>query len=101
MTRVRSFGFFSACLLLGAAPLGLAPERPVTDTYYGTTVVDPYRYMEHAEDPAFVAWRTGQLAATKARLASLPELARLDAYAKAHPPIHRPSSIALERDALF
>jgi prolyl oligopeptidase len=101
MTRVRSFGCFFAFLLLAAAPLGLAPERPVTDTYDGTTVVDPYRYMEHADDPAFVAWRTTQLAATKTRLATLPDLARFDAYAKAHPAIHRPSSIALERDALF
>ena len=69
MTRVRSFGFFLACLLLGAAPIGLAPEQPVADTYYGTTVDDPYRYMEHADDPAFVAWRTAQLAETTSRLA--------------------------------
>ncbi|MBD5633204.1 MAG: hypothetical protein IAI49_01895, partial [Candidatus Eremiobacteraeota bacterium] len=101
MTRVRSFAYFLACLMLGAVPVGLAPERPVTDTYDGTTVVDPYRYMERADDPTFVAWRTAQLAATRARLATLPHLARLDEYAKTHPTPHRPSSIALERDALF
>ncbi len=28
----------------------VAPVRPVTDTYFGTTVVDPYRWMETSTD---------------------------------------------------
>ena len=28
----------------------VAPVKPVTDTYFGTTVVDPYRWMETSTD---------------------------------------------------
>jgi hypothetical protein len=29
----------------------VAPVKPVTDDYYGTKIVDPYRYMENLKDP--------------------------------------------------
>ncbi len=32
-------------------PPPLAPVRPVTDDYFGTKMVDPYRYMENLKDP--------------------------------------------------
>src|SRR5206468_3642158 len=32
------------CLATAAPPV--APVKPVTDTYFGTTLTDPYRYME-------------------------------------------------------
>ena len=54
-------------LLLGASGDELAPQRPVSDTYFATQVTDPYRYME-SNDPAYVAWKTAGLAATKAML---------------------------------
>ena len=38
----------------------VAPVRAVTDDYYGTKVVDPYRYMENLEDPSVQAWFRGQ-----------------------------------------
>jgi prolyl oligopeptidase len=33
---------------------------PVTDTYYGTVVADPYRWLENGKDPAVKAWAAAQ-----------------------------------------
>jgi prolyl oligopeptidase len=49
-----------------------APVRPVTDTYYGTKVVDPYRYMENLADPEVQSWIKTQNDYTRAVLANLP-----------------------------
>jgi prolyl oligopeptidase len=53
-----------------AAPV--APPRPVTDEYFGTKVVDPYRYMENLKDPAVEAWFKAQNEHTRAALARIP-----------------------------
>jgi len=37
-----------------------APVRPVTDTYHGTSVVDPYRYFEDFKNPEVQAWVRAQ-----------------------------------------
>jgi len=50
----------------------VAPVRPVTTDYYGTKVVDPYRYMENLKDPQVDAWFKGQNAYTRAVLAKIP-----------------------------
>jgi prolyl oligopeptidase len=50
----------------------VAPVRPVTDDYYGTKVVDPYRYMENLQDPEVQAWMKEQNAYTRAALAGIP-----------------------------
>ncbi len=71
---------------LGLAQAPVAPVRPVTDTYFGQTVVDPYRWMEDGKsDGEFQAWLRGQNDSTRAVLAALPgrnvlraEIARLD-----------------------
>jgi prolyl oligopeptidase len=57
-----------------AAPnaLPLAPVRPVTDEYFGTKVVDPYRYMENLKDPQVEAWFKAQNEYTRAILAHIP-----------------------------
>ncbi len=34
----------------------VAPVKMVTETYFGVTVPDPYRYMENLEDPQVEAW---------------------------------------------
>jgi len=34
----------------------VAPVRPVTDDYYGTKIVDNYRYMENLKDPEVQEW---------------------------------------------
>jgi prolyl oligopeptidase len=66
----RYFAATLAVALLGASAGddAQAPQRPVTDTYFGTALVDPYRYMESA-DPAYAAWTSVQLGATKTMLA--------------------------------
>src|ERR1035438_2372794 len=44
----------------GSQPV--APLRPVTDTYFGTPVVDNYRYMEKLDDPEVQNWMKAQAA---------------------------------------
>lgn len=58
-----------ALAILAAAPAGAAlagthppatPERPVTDTYFGTRVVDDYRWLEDLKNPETTAWLKAQ-----------------------------------------
>jgi prolyl oligopeptidase len=50
----------------------VAPVRPVTDDYYGTKVVDKYRYMENMKDPDVQSWFKEQDDYTRATLAGIP-----------------------------
>jgi prolyl oligopeptidase len=50
----------------------VAPVRPVTDNYYGTTIVDNYRYMENLKDPEVQEWFKNQDAYSRATLSSIP-----------------------------
>ena len=72
-----------ACALAGAAafvpvagsaqalaPPPPAPLRPVTDDYFGTKIVDPYRWMESLDAPT-IAWMKAQGAYTRAVLDSI------------------------------
>ena len=53
-------------------PPPAAAVRPVTDDYFGTKVVDNYRYMENLNDPDVQAWFKNQDAYTRATLAAIP-----------------------------
>ena len=79
-------------LLLAAAPFSpshaqssppATPQREVADTYFGTVLTDPYRWMEApvAKNPEFMAWLKQQNGHTRRVLDRLPErpalLARL------------------------
>ena len=55
----------------------IAAVRPVTDDYFGTKVVDPYRYMENLKDPEVQAWFAGQNDYARAVLAGIPGRAQL------------------------
>jgi prolyl oligopeptidase len=55
---------------LGSPPV--APVRPVTDDYYGTKIVDPYRYMENLQDPEVQSWIRAENDYTRAMLARIP-----------------------------
>ncbi|RYZ33068.1 MAG: S9 family peptidase, partial [Myxococcaceae bacterium] len=64
-------------LVSGAA--GKAPakpaateKQPVESTYHGTTVADPYQWMESASDPRVQQWTDTQNAYTRATLDKLP-----------------------------
>jgi prolyl oligopeptidase len=51
----------------------IAPIQPVTDHYFGTEVVDNYRYMENFDDPAVQQWVKSQADYTIDTLSQLPE----------------------------
>ena len=79
-------------LVTGAAAMAevppVAPVEAVVDTYHGTEIADPYRYMERFEDPAVQAWVRGQADFTEKTLhrltgrdALLKRIAELDAGA--------------------
>lgn len=48
------------------------PIHPVTDTYFGVTVSDPYRWLENAQDPEVHNWAATQTAHARAYLDALP-----------------------------
>jgi len=48
-------------------------KNPVIDTYHGTPITDPYRWLEDDNAPATKDWVKAQNAVTFAQLASLPE----------------------------
>ena len=93
MLNIRS----AACLAIALAWVstsGLAQDRPppvaavrnVADTFFGTTVDDPYRYFENRADPEVVNWMKahndharGVLARIPGRDALLEKITRYDA----------------------
>jgi prolyl oligopeptidase len=58
-----------------------APKREVVDTYFGTAIADPYRWMEKpiAQNPEFLRWLEAQNAYTREVLDRLPQRAALKA----------------------
>ncbi len=53
-------------------PAPVARTEPVTDTYFGTKVVDPYRWMEKPGSPELATYLKAEDDRTRAVLASLP-----------------------------
>jgi prolyl oligopeptidase len=49
-----------------------APVRTVSDTHFGVTVEDPYRYFENMKDPDVVAWIKSQADFARATLDRIP-----------------------------
>jgi len=48
------------------------PKKPVTDVYYGTSVIDDYRWLEDGSDPAVRAWSDAQNRYARKFLDALP-----------------------------
>jgi prolyl oligopeptidase len=64
------------------APKSDAPAtaaKPVTDTYHGVAVVDPYRWLEDASSPDVKAWNDAQSAYSRKKLDALPGREKLRA----------------------
>ena len=75
-----SLGFFAPNLKSQegtALKQPVAPLRPVTDDYYGTKIVDNYRYMENLKDPEVQKWMRAQADYTRTVLDGLPGRAAL------------------------
>jgi prolyl oligopeptidase len=77
--RLRSLCLLSGVVLAASvralAALPAAPEAktlPVEDTYFGTKVTDPYRWMEDSKSPEFQAYLKAQSGRTRAILDSIP-----------------------------
>jgi prolyl oligopeptidase len=67
-------------LLVAAAPVAAAalhyPDAPrgtVTDTYFGTTVADPYRWMEDVDSTQTTAWVKAEGDLTRSYLDAIPQ----------------------------
>src|ERR1700748_3337406 len=68
-----------ACALAhAAAPTPpVAPARAASDTYFGTTVTDGYRYMEDLSAPEVLQWAHAQADFARATLDAIPGRAKL------------------------
>ncbi len=55
----------------------VAAVEPVVEDYFGTRVVDPYRWMEDRAAPRFVDWLRGQDAHARGVLSAIPGRAEL------------------------
>lgn len=53
--------------------------RPVTETFFGTSVTDNYRYMENTKDPEVVAFMKSESASARTALDAIPGRAALEA----------------------
>ncbi len=82
----------------------VAPVRTVTTDYFGTSVTDPYRYMENLNDPDVAAWFKAQNSYTRAVLARIPGrdalLARIQELDRSTPAVVR-SIVALPGGRYF
>ncbi|HSS69077.1 MAG TPA: prolyl oligopeptidase family serine peptidase [Casimicrobiaceae bacterium] len=76
-------GIAAAALLAATAPAfaqtkpPAAPVKEVTDTYFGVTVADPYRYMEDMKNPEVTGWMKAQADYTHAVLLKIPQRAEI------------------------
>ncbi|MGE5180830.1 MAG: prolyl oligopeptidase family serine peptidase [Acidobacteriota bacterium] len=56
-----------------------AAKQPVTDTYWGQTVTDDYRWLENASSPTVQEWSDAENKYTREHLDKLPQRAELHA----------------------
>jgi prolyl oligopeptidase len=89
--------------MVSAAGPPATPKKPATDVYHGVKVVDDYRWLEDANDPAVRAWSAAQNRFARSYLDALP--ARADLYERLKQlrsyPSPRYLSLAYRRDQLF
>ncbi len=71
-----SLAFAFSTAAFGRSP-PVTPIRPVTDTYHGVSVADPYRWLEDWNDPAVKAWSAEQNSYARSILDALPHVAQI------------------------
>ncbi len=59
-------------IIVAGTPAGSAPLRPVSETYHGVSVTDPYRWLENGADPRVQQWSAEQDQHARAYLDALP-----------------------------
>lgn len=69
---VLSLAMFTSAVAFGQAKMPTTPRLDVTENYFGTDVVDPYRWLEKTSDPEVVAWMKAQNDYTREALAKIP-----------------------------
>ena len=62
----------ACCMAAAQTSPPAAPVRNVSDTYFGVTVPDPYRYFENMKDPDVVAWMKAQADFARTTLDRIP-----------------------------
>jgi len=73
-SRIPALGLATmfAAFAANAAQYPVAPKHPVTNTYWGTSVVDDYQWLENFDDPAVKAWNAVENRISRAYLDNLP-----------------------------
>ena len=66
------FGLLAAAAAFGQAKLS-PPSQAASDTYFGTTIADPYRSLEDLKNPEVAAWMKAQADATRSTLDRIPQ----------------------------
>jgi prolyl oligopeptidase len=61
----------------GAFPYPAAPKGDVTDSYFGTVVPDPYRWLESIDSPQTTAWVAAEGKLTRDYLDAIPQRAAI------------------------
>ena len=61
----------------GQAKLPAPPSQPASDTYYGTTIADPYRALEDLKSPDVASWMKAQADYTRSALDRIPQRAAI------------------------
>ncbi|MGC4049452.1 MAG: prolyl oligopeptidase family serine peptidase [Paludibaculum sp.] len=86
---------FSALSVVAQNKPPATAVHPVTENLHGTTVTDPYRWLEDQESPETRAWIDAQMKYTRAALDPLPQRARWKARLTE---LHRTETKGLPRE---
>jgi prolyl oligopeptidase len=69
---------FASTAAIAASGQPVADKKPVTESFFGTSVTDDYRWMEDAKSPEFQAYMKAQADYTNGVLAKIPGRAALE-----------------------
>jgi prolyl oligopeptidase len=87
---VGALGALTLVNLAAAEPAPATPKKPVSTTYNGVSVEDPYQWLENDDEPQVKAWSNAQNQRTRQYLDQLPDRAAIEKqltewYAKTSP----------------